>query len=136
MSWIGYAHGPIAIDHAENTSGQLVLFQQATEVEDGSFIWDPLQAQTGKLAQDRRLVQRFFHRRIAVTEPVLHEMNPQRRHQRIGRTTTFALRVMRLDQGNQALPGYDPIHLDQEQFLAGLLTLTGILGIGEGHLFH
>ncbi len=91
----------IAIDNAESTSGQLVLFQQATEVEDGSFILDPLQAQTGKLAQDRRLLQRFFHRRIAVTEPVPHEMNPQHRHQSIGRTTTFALRVMRFDQRNQ-----------------------------------
>jgi hypothetical protein len=63
-------------------------------------------------------------------------MNPQHRHQRIGRTTTFALRVMRFDQVNQALPGYDPIHLDQEQFLAGLLALTGLLDVGEGHLLH
>ncbi|WP_183132591.1 hypothetical protein, partial [Pseudomonas savastanoi] len=28
------------------------------------------------------------------------------------------------------------IHLDQEQFLTGLLALAGILGVGEGHLFH
>ena len=62
----------IAIDHAENASGQLVFFQQATEVEDGGFVRDSLQAQTGELAQDRRLVKRLFHRRIAVTEPVLH----------------------------------------------------------------
>ncbi|WP_217427308.1 hypothetical protein, partial [Pseudomonas aeruginosa] len=27
-------------------------------------------------------------------------------------------------------------HLYQEQLLAGLLALTGVLGIGEGHLFH
>ncbi|WP_243787619.1 hypothetical protein, partial [Pseudomonas amygdali] len=27
-------------------------------------------------------------------------------------------------------------HLDQEQFLTGLLALAGILGVGEGHLFH
>ncbi|MFK4028542.1 hypothetical protein, partial [Stutzerimonas balearica] len=26
--------------------------------------------------------------------------------------------------------------LDQEQFLAGLLALTGVLGVGEGHLLH
>ncbi|WP_232830002.1 hypothetical protein, partial [Pseudomonas amygdali] len=25
---------------------------------------------------------------------------------------------------------------DQEQFLTGLLALAGILGVGEGHLFH
>ena len=47
---------------------------------------------------------------------------------------------MWFDQCNQTLPGHDPIHLDQEQFLAGLLALTGVLGIGigigEGHLLH
>ena len=43
---------------------------------------------------------------------------------------------MWFDQCNQTLPGHDPIHLDQEQFLAGLLALTAVLGIGEGHLLH
>ena len=43
---------------------------------------------------------------------------------------------MRLDQGDQALPRHHLIHLDQEQFLAGLLALAGILGVGEGHLLH
>ncbi|MOA42463.1 hypothetical protein D3C78_1645150 [compost metagenome] len=92
--------------------------------------------QPGKLAQNRGFVEGFFHRRIAVAEPVLHQMNPQHGHQRIRRTTTVALRIMRLDQGNQTLPGHDLIHLDQETLAAGLLTFAGVLGIGEGHLFH
>ncbi|HHD2453986.1 TPA: hypothetical protein ACN1KU_005445, partial [Klebsiella pneumoniae] len=29
-----------------------------------------------------------------------------------------------------------PIHLDQEQLLAGLLALASVLGVGEGHLLH
>ena len=41
--------------------------------------------------QDGRLIQRFFHRRIAVAEPVLHQMNPQHRHQRIGRAAASGL---------------------------------------------
>ncbi len=92
--------------------------------------------QPGKLAQDRDLVKCFFHRRIAIAEPVLHQMHPQHRHQRIRRTTTFAFRIVRFDQGNQALPGHDLINLDQEALAAGLLTFAGVLGIGEGHLFH
>lgn len=42
-----------AIDHTENASGQLVSFQQATEVEPGGFVRDSLQAEAGKLAQNR-----------------------------------------------------------------------------------
>jgi len=63
-------------------------------------------------------------------------MNPQHGQQRIRRTTAFTFRIMRLDQGNQALPGHDLIHLDQEALTAGLLTFAGVLSIGEGHLFH
>merc|ERR1712093_834732 len=58
------------------------------------------------------------------------------RHQRIGRTTAFTLRIMWLDQSNQALPRHHPVHLDQEQLLAGLLALASVLGVGEGHLLH
>ena len=43
---------------------------------------------------------------------------------------------MRFDQGNQALPGHDLIHLDQEALATGLLTFAGVLGISEGHLLH
>jgi len=43
---------------------------------------------------------------------------------------------MRLDQGDQALPRHNLFHLDQEQLLAGLLALGGVLGVGEGHLLH
>ncbi|MNE41940.1 hypothetical protein D3C80_1360420 [compost metagenome] len=126
----------IAIDHRQNPSRQLVLLQQATEIEDGGFVGDTLQAQPGKLAQDRGLVQRLLHRRIAVAEPVLHQMDAQHRHQRIRWTAAFTLGVVRLDQGNQALPRHHLIHLDQEQFLAGLLAFAGVLGVGKGHLLH
>lgn len=113
-----------------------MFLQQAPEVEDRSFIGNPIQMQSRKLAQDGGLVQRFFHRQIALAEPVLHQMNSQHRHQRMCRTTTFAFRVIRLDQGNQFLPGYDLIHLDRETLAAGLIKFAGVLGIGEGHLFH
>jgi len=43
---------------------------------------------------------------------------------------------MRFNQSNQALPRHHLIHLDQEQLLAGLFALAGVLGVGEGHLLH
>ena len=52
-----------------------------------------------------RLVQCLFHCRVAVAKPVLYPMNSQHRQQRVRRTTTFILRIMRFDQGNQPLPG-------------------------------
>ncbi len=121
----------ITIDHSENSSGQLVFFQQATEVEDG--VRDSLQTQTRKLAQDGRFIQGFFHRRIAVAETVLHQVHAQHRHQLICRTATFNLWIVRLDQ---TFPEHHLIHLDQEQLLADLLAFAGVLGVGEGHLLH
>ena len=85
--------------------------------------------QPGKLAQNRGFVEGLYHRRIAVAEPVLHQMNPQHGHQRIRRTTAFTLRIMRLDQRNQAFPGHDLIHLNQETLTAGLLTFASIFGL-------
>ena len=64
------------------------------------------------------------------------QVHSQHRHQRIRQPVTFSVRVMRLDQGNQALPWHHLIHLDQEQLFAGLITLPCVLGIGEGHLFY
>ena len=126
----------VAIDHGQDASSQFVFLQQATEVEDGGFVGDTLQAQPRELPQDGGLVQCLFHRRIAVAKPVLHQMNPQHRHQRIGRTSAFTLGVVGLDQGNQTLPWHYPIHFDQEQLFAGLLALAGVLGVGESHLLH
>lgn len=53
----------------------LVLFQHTTEVEDGGFVGNALQAQPSKLAQNSRLIQCLFHRWIAVVELVLHQMD-------------------------------------------------------------
>lgn len=80
---------------------------------------DASQTQPGKLAQDGGLVQRFLHRRIAVAEPSLQQINPQHRDQRIGWSTIFILGVIRFDQGNQTLPRNHTIQLDQEHLFAG-----------------
>ncbi len=51
-----------------------MLFQQPAEVEDRGFIRNPIQMQPGKLTQNRGFVEGLFHRRVAVAEPVLHQM--------------------------------------------------------------
>ncbi|VDA76726.1 hypothetical protein BANRA_05302 [Klebsiella pneumoniae] len=93
---------PRAIDDSD-AGRQLVFLQQAAEVENGGFVGDALGSarQTGAGSWFR---QRFLHRWIAVAEPVLQQMHTQHRHQRVGRTATFTLRIMWLDQSNQALP--------------------------------
>ncbi len=73
----------IAIDDLQNPTGQRVFLQQAAEVEDGGFVRDPIQVQSGKVAQDRHFVESFLHRRIAVAEPVLHKVHTQHGHQRV-----------------------------------------------------
>lgn len=52
----------------------------------------------------------------------------------IGWKTAFDFRVVRLNQSNQILPWNHLILLDKKQLIAGLLTHTGGLSIGEGHL--
>ncbi|MGR2705481.1 MULTISPECIES: hypothetical protein [Pseudomonas] len=49
---------------------------------------------------------------------------------------TFALWIMWFDKGNQASPGHNLIHLDQEAFTADLFAFISVLGIGDVHLLH
>lgn len=67
----------VAIDDTENAGSQVMLLQQSTEIEDGRFVRDTLQAQACELAQDGRFIQGLFHCWIAVAEPVLHQVYPQ-----------------------------------------------------------
>lgn len=126
----------VAIDDFQDLADQFVPFQQTAEVEEGGFARNSIQVQSGEVAQDRHLVERFLHRRIAVAEPVLHEVHTQHGGQRVGRTSTFASRVVRFDQRHQRLSRHNLIHLDQETLTAGLFALAGVLGIGEGQLLH
>ena len=50
------------------------------------------------MPQQRDVVQRFFHRRIGVAKPLLHEVNAQHRAQRHRRSAVALLGVERLNQ--------------------------------------
>ncbi|MNF51265.1 hypothetical protein D3C76_955330 [compost metagenome] len=72
-----------------------MLFQQATEIEEGGSVCKALHAQPSKLAEDGCLVECFLHRRIAVAELALHQMYAHLCVQRIRRTPTITLGIVR-----------------------------------------
>lgn len=78
----------ITINYAEHSGRQLVLFSRRDGNGECGLIWSALQTQARKLTQGVRLIQRLFHCQMAVTEPGLHQMNTQHRHQWLGWTAT------------------------------------------------
>lgn len=100
-----------------------------------SFIRNSIQFKTSKLAQDRGLIQRFFHGRVTVTKPVLQQMHSQHSHRGRAGAAAFSTRIMWFNQSDQSLPRYDLLHLFQEKFLAGLLAFVRVLSVCKGYLF-
>lgn len=75
--------------------------------------------ESGKLTQQRYIVECFFHCRVRVAEPLLHEMNPQHRTQGHRRVAVAFLRIKQLDPGLQPRPWDDCFHFRQKYRLAG-----------------
>jgi hypothetical protein len=127
----------VGIDFLKEVIGQVIGLQQMAKVQDGCFIRDRLgQVQSREAAHARDLVQRLFHRRIAQGEPVLHQVYPKHRVQRIRPATTSGHRVVGLNQLEQRLPRHNQLHLLQEDLPAGLLPLACVLRIRETDLAH
>ena len=109
---------------SEDGGGQIVLFQQMAEAQDGAFVGHDVFGgiQPGKLTQQGNVVQGFFHRRVGVTKPLLHEANAQHRAQLHRRAAVAFLGVERLNQGFKTRPRLHRVHLRQEYRLPGLLA--------------
>lgn len=75
----------VAVHRSQDLLCQTVLFQQAAEVQDRGFVRHLAagQRQVGELAYRRHVIQRLFHRRSAIAEPLLHDVNAQHRLDRI-----------------------------------------------------
>ena len=86
------------------------------ELQDRRLVWDRVfeGVQTGKLAQERNVMQRFFHRRIRVAKPVLHKVNPQHHWQGRRTTATTRLRIDRFNQTFEPRPRHNRVHLRQK----------------------
>jgi hypothetical protein len=131
--------GQHGIDLGKDGNRQFVLFKQVTEAKDGAFVGHRIfeGIQSGKLSEQRNIVQRFFHGRVGVTKPLLHEVNAQHRAQRHRRTAVAFPGVERFDQHLKARPWHHRFHLRQEDSFPGLLAGFGQeSSLGKTQLFH
>ena len=94
-----------------------------TEPKDRALVGQALKhaIELGKLAVHRHVMQRFFHRRIAQTEPLLQVMDAQHGLNGKGRAASLGLGPVRLDHADQHIPWHNLVHLLQELALARLL---------------
>jgi len=126
------------IDLDQQAHSQLVALEQMAEVQNGRLVRQTAcgKRQSSKLAHRLNVLQGLFHRQIAQAKPLLHEVNPQHRLQRIRRTPLFALRVGRLNQLHQARPGNHLIHLREKLLASRQLVLGTKLHVGKTQLAH
>ncbi len=73
----------LAINYLQDSPSEMFFLQQEAEVEDSGFVGDTLKTQHRELARNRCFIERFFNCRIAVAEPVLHQIHTQYGHHRI-----------------------------------------------------
>ncbi len=94
----------MSLHRFKNLLPEIVLLQQMSECQDRGLVRDPVrdQGDAGKAAHRRHLNQRIFHLWIAQVVPLLQQMDPQHRLQRVRRPATLAAGpgVVRFDQLN------------------------------------
>jgi len=100
----------------EQLAGQFVFVQQTPEFQQRGRVRHVLDRQidAGEGAQRDAVIQRVFQPFVRQPVPLLQEVDPQHPLQANRRTPARALRVMRLDCRQQALPRHDLLHLGQE----------------------
>ena len=138
---LAHRHAPsaeVGFDRLKDLLAQIVLLQQVAEGQDRGLIRDPVadQLDAGKAAHGGHLDQGLFHGWVAERIPLLQQVDPQHRRQRVRRPTSLlaALGVMGLDQVDQRLPGHHHLHLSEKLLPFGLLLGRGELVIREAEL--
>jgi len=110
------------VDQRQDLGGQFLFPQQPTKPLDRRLVGHcgvPVQA--CEFAEQRHVVQRLFHRRIAQREPLLHEVDAQHRLHCKRRAATLSFRGIGRNQGHQRNPRHHTFHLRQELALARAL---------------
>jgi hypothetical protein len=85
----------------------------------------------GETLQRLTVVERVFERLVGQRIPLLEEIDAQHPLQADGRTTAFALGIVRLDHGQEFGPRDDLLHPSKKRFAAGGLLFIGELGVGK-----
>ena len=104
------------VDRRQDALGKLVLLQNMAESQDRALVRQSVipTAQASKVTEQQHVVQRFFHRRGAQREPLLHELDPQQRFNRERRAATLAFGHEWGDLRHQVRPRHHPVHLIEE----------------------
>src|SRR6185312_3908964 len=112
-------------DLRKDALAELVLLEQMPKAQDRRLVRNRIlgELDTGKAAHRLRVVQRVLHRRVREVDPVLHEVDTQHPFQRHRLGAVAGLRIMRLDQPDQALPRNHRVHFGQKALPTGHLTL-------------
>ncbi len=82
----------MSLDGLKDLVPQLMFLQQVAEGQDRGHVRDPVgdQGDAGKAAHRHHLNQSIYHRWIAQFVPLLLQMDPQHRLQRVRRPATLA----------------------------------------------
>src|SRR5215831_3265360 len=117
-----FQQGP---DLRENSFGQPVLLEKVTKPKDRRLVGYDVLAQVNTREAPHRftVVDRVLGCRVGKVEPLLQEVDSQHLLQAERLATRTCLGVVRLNPGDQALPGDHRVHLRKEPLAPGNLSL-------------
>ena len=106
-----------------------------SEPQDGALVGQSVvpAAESREVPKQGHVVQGFFHRWVAEGEPLLHEVDVQQGFDGEWGVSSLAFGQIRCNQGYQARPWHDALHLAQEFALAGAF---GRRSEGQACLLH
>ena len=128
--------GKVALRIAKQCFGQAVRLQKVSELADRRLVRHAVQIHAGEAAHRFYVVEAVFHRRVAKTVPLLHEIDPQHHRSPDGTTAVARFRIMLQNWREQDRPGQYRVHLAQKAFLARLFLLLIVGHVGKAPLFH
>jgi len=128
----------MTLDRLEDRPGQVMLLQQAPEVEQRGGIRGPLPAQIDPDKGPDRLtvVHRVLGGLVGQPEKLLHDIHAQHELKPDWRAATLAFRVERLDLLDQQRSRRRRVDLVQKSLPARPPLLGGELQLGKAHLVH
>ena len=111
------ALGQVGVDALEQLLGELVRFEQAAELEQRGGVGHGLAGEVNadELAERLAVVDGVFHGFVSQAEPELQAVHAQHPGHADGRAAhTPGRRVLGLNDGDQARPGHDLLHLPKK----------------------
>ena len=138
--------GQAGVDGGQDLLGNLVCFKQMAKAQNRDTVWQSFAVgEARKLAVQRDIEQRFFHRHIAQTEPLLQQVQAQHGFVLKRWAPRFLCRRRCMDQRDQFAPRNHQLHFVEKRRFARapcaqvqakvLLLHGGIVSAQAPHLF-